>query len=287
MRCPRPWRARNATRFSSRVPSTIASEGSPNGVFTRISRVFVNPFIAYNPLPPMMPIAACALDLALFGFLAFFAAIFIFSPSREGRSSSEFRSPRKMDPSFEPQLPPPAPPGEFRRPPLPGRARATATRAFQSIGFSNARRVFAGADRSIQNVFEIYPPCPPIPQFPCSPKPLCAPLGVASRHAASPVTASQAVAVPTAPLPHDRPCSKQKCPQSPSARPSYSECHRQAPAQALPARNPPAARCRFHLGQRQPSRSAHVFFRLRPAAAPLRPSLARARQGIPAWPLSG
>src|SRR6266851_5750936 len=79
MRCPRPCRAKNATRFLSSVPSTIASEGSPNGVFTRISRVFVNPFIAYSPLPPMMPIAARALDLALFDLLAFFATICILS----------------------------------------------------------------------------------------------------------------------------------------------------------------------------------------------------------------
>src|SRR4029077_13084985 len=79
MRCPRPCRARKATRFPSRVPSTIASEGSPNGVFTRISRVSVSPLIAYSPLPPMMPIVAWAADFALLGLPAFFGAIF-FSP---------------------------------------------------------------------------------------------------------------------------------------------------------------------------------------------------------------
>src|SRR6266850_2781552 len=76
MRCPRPCRAKNATRFPSSVPSTIASEGSPNGVFTRISRVSVKPFIEYKPLPPMMPSVALFPVFALFAFFVFFAAIF-------------------------------------------------------------------------------------------------------------------------------------------------------------------------------------------------------------------
>jgi hypothetical protein len=42
-RWPRPCRARNATRWPSSVPITMASEGSPNGVFTRTSRVCVRP----------------------------------------------------------------------------------------------------------------------------------------------------------------------------------------------------------------------------------------------------
>src|SRR5215472_255180 len=75
MRCPRPCRARNATRFPSSVPSTSASEGSPNGVFTRTSRVSVNPLMAYRPLPPMIPMDACAAFALLFPFFAFFAAI--------------------------------------------------------------------------------------------------------------------------------------------------------------------------------------------------------------------
>src|SRR5882724_12531144 len=76
MRCPRPCRAKNATRFPSSVPSTIASEGSPNGVFTRISRVSAKPFIEYSPLPPMMPSVALFPAFALFDFFVFFAAIF-------------------------------------------------------------------------------------------------------------------------------------------------------------------------------------------------------------------
>src|SRR5580698_11586749 len=34
----------------------IASEGLPNGVFTRTSRVSPRPAMEYRPLPPMMPI---------------------------------------------------------------------------------------------------------------------------------------------------------------------------------------------------------------------------------------
>src|SRR5208337_2401077 len=74
-RCPRPCRAKKATRFPSTLPTTIASEGSPNGVFTRISRMSVRPFIAYSPLPPITPISATgplALPRALFPF-AFFS----------------------------------------------------------------------------------------------------------------------------------------------------------------------------------------------------------------------
>src|SRR6267143_4010451 len=76
MRCPRPCRARNATRFPSSVPRTITSEGSPNGVFTRISRVSVKPLIEYNPLPPIMPRVALFSGFPLFDFFVFFAAIF-------------------------------------------------------------------------------------------------------------------------------------------------------------------------------------------------------------------
>src|SRR6267378_3739094 len=76
MRCPRPCRARNATRFPSSAPRTITSEGSPNGVFTRISRVSVRPLIEYNPLPPIMPRVALFSVFALFDFFVFFAAIF-------------------------------------------------------------------------------------------------------------------------------------------------------------------------------------------------------------------
>src|SRR5215471_11374605 len=58
MRCPRPWRARNATRFPSTVPMTILSEGFPNGVLTANSRPLLRPFIEYKPLPPMTPMVA-------------------------------------------------------------------------------------------------------------------------------------------------------------------------------------------------------------------------------------
>src|ERR1700680_4137664 len=59
-RCPRPWRARNATLRSSSHPHTYASEGVLNGVFTRTSFTLLNPGMEYNPLPPMIPISACA-----------------------------------------------------------------------------------------------------------------------------------------------------------------------------------------------------------------------------------
>jgi hypothetical protein len=44
---------------------------------TVTSRVFVKPFIEYNPLPPMIPISACV--FARFDFSALTAAI-LFSP---------------------------------------------------------------------------------------------------------------------------------------------------------------------------------------------------------------
>src|SRR5271157_1109588 len=77
-RWPLPWRARNATRFPSSVPTTMASEGSPNGVFTRISRASLSPLIAYSPLPPITPISATgpfAPARALFPFVFFTLAI--------------------------------------------------------------------------------------------------------------------------------------------------------------------------------------------------------------------
>src|SRR5450755_163829 len=63
MRCPRPWRARNATLRPSSVPRTYASEGLPNGVLRRTSLTLVRPGIEYSPLPPMIPISACAKGL--------------------------------------------------------------------------------------------------------------------------------------------------------------------------------------------------------------------------------
>src|SRR5579863_245761 len=62
MRCPRPCLARNATLRPSSVPHTYASEGAPNGVFTRTSFTRLSPGIEYSPLPPMIPISACATD---------------------------------------------------------------------------------------------------------------------------------------------------------------------------------------------------------------------------------
>src|SRR5271165_1780109 len=59
-RWPRPWRARKATFFPSSVPTTNASDGSPNGVFTLTSRVPVSPLMVYRPLPPIIPISASA-----------------------------------------------------------------------------------------------------------------------------------------------------------------------------------------------------------------------------------
>src|SRR5215510_413557 len=67
-RCPRPWRARNATRFPSTIPVTIASEGSPKGVLKRTSLTAERPFIEYRPLPPMIPTLALLFLAALFAF---------------------------------------------------------------------------------------------------------------------------------------------------------------------------------------------------------------------------
>src|SRR6267154_999764 len=287
MRWPRPCRARNATRFPSNVPSTMASEGSPNGVFTRTSRVFINPFIAYSPLPPMMPIAAWTLDFALFDLLAFSAAISFLSSSREGRSSSGFRSRRKTDPSFDRRLPRPIPQAAIRRPLLPKRVRATEIRGVRSDDFSNARRVFAGAARSIQNVSGISQLSLPLPQFPCSPKPPFAPPEDASRRVALPATAWPAIVAPDGLRLRDPLCSRQICRQSPSARLSYSECRRQNPVQAPPARSRQSARCRLHPGRRRPFRSARASFQLRPTATPLPLSLARGRREILVSPSSG
>jgi hypothetical protein len=36
----------------------MTSDGSPNGVFTRISRLSASPGMVYSPLPPIMPIVA-------------------------------------------------------------------------------------------------------------------------------------------------------------------------------------------------------------------------------------
>src|SRR5579864_7854166 len=60
MRCPRACLARNATLRPSSVPHTYASDGAPKGVFTRTSLTLLNPGIEYSPLPPMIPISACA-----------------------------------------------------------------------------------------------------------------------------------------------------------------------------------------------------------------------------------
>src|SRR6202046_1513583 len=60
MRCPRAWRARKATLRPSSTPQTYASEGAPNGVFTRTSFTLVSPGIEYRPLPPIIPISAWA-----------------------------------------------------------------------------------------------------------------------------------------------------------------------------------------------------------------------------------
>src|SRR3984885_6196976 len=60
MRCPRAWRAKKATLRPSSTPQTYASEGAPNGVFTRTSFPLVSPGIEYRPLPPIIPISAWA-----------------------------------------------------------------------------------------------------------------------------------------------------------------------------------------------------------------------------------
>src|SRR5487761_1836876 len=73
MRCPRPCRARNATRFPSSVPITNASEGSPKGVFARTSRVSLSPFIEYTPPPPMIPMRTFSPANCFFALFLFFA----------------------------------------------------------------------------------------------------------------------------------------------------------------------------------------------------------------------
>src|SRR6266853_5449009 len=181
----------------------------------------------------------------------------------------------------------PIPQAAPRLPLLPKRARATAIPAVRSDGFSNARGVFVDVGRSIQNVFGISQLCRPILQFPCSPKPPCAALEDASRHAALPATAWPAIAAPDGRRLRDPLCSRQICRQSPSARLSYSECRRQDPVQAPPARSRQAARCRFHPGRRRPFRSARASFQLRPTATPLPLSLARGRREILVSPSSG
>ena len=45
MRCPTPWRGKNAMRVPSNVPSTIASDGAPNGVSISTSSMSVRPSI--------------------------------------------------------------------------------------------------------------------------------------------------------------------------------------------------------------------------------------------------
>src|SRR6266704_1847756 len=62
IRWPLPCRARNATRFPSRVPRTNASEGVPNGVPMESSDRSAIPSISYNPLPPMTPILTCSIE---------------------------------------------------------------------------------------------------------------------------------------------------------------------------------------------------------------------------------
>src|SRR5438093_1530645 len=56
MRCPTPWRARNATRRPRSVPMTYRPDGSPNGVVIVCSSRSVSSAMSYRPLPPMMPI---------------------------------------------------------------------------------------------------------------------------------------------------------------------------------------------------------------------------------------
>src|SRR5580693_8415242 len=55
-RCPRPWRARNATRLPRSVPVTYGPEGTPNGVAIDRSSRSRSSAMSYSPLPPMMPI---------------------------------------------------------------------------------------------------------------------------------------------------------------------------------------------------------------------------------------
>src|SRR6267142_3901215 len=191
-----------------------------------------------------------------------------------------------MDPSCDPQPPPPIPLAELRRPLRPMPAPANEIRAVRSTVSSNAPRVFSAAVRRTENVFETLRLSRLIPQFLCFLKPLSATPEDAIRRAALPATASPAIAAPAGPRLRDPLYSKQKCPQSPSARPSCFECHHPSPAQASRARNPPAARCQFHPVRHQRSRSIRVFSPPRQAAARLPQSRAQVRQEIRASPSS-
>src|SRR6266850_853464 len=57
IRCPTPWRARNATRLPRSVPITYGPEGSPKGVVIVFSSRSLTSDMSYRPLPPMMPIS--------------------------------------------------------------------------------------------------------------------------------------------------------------------------------------------------------------------------------------
>src|SRR5450432_4594605 len=62
----------------------MASDGAPNGVFMRTSRVSLSPLIEYSPLPPIMPMVACSAllePLALPRLFDFSGAIWNFSPN--------------------------------------------------------------------------------------------------------------------------------------------------------------------------------------------------------------
>ena len=55
MKCPTPWRGRNAIRVPFSSPITTSSEGGPNGVSTETFSMTFNSFIEYKPLPPITP----------------------------------------------------------------------------------------------------------------------------------------------------------------------------------------------------------------------------------------
>src|SRR4029077_11476122 len=69
-RWPRPCRARNATRRPSRVPATMLSDGSLNGVFTRSSSASLSPALVHSPLPPIMPTLTASVLRCVFVDLA-------------------------------------------------------------------------------------------------------------------------------------------------------------------------------------------------------------------------
>src|SRR5215472_550287 len=174
-----------------------------------------------------------------------------------------------MDPSSARPLLLPTPSTAFRLPPRPKPFPAAGTLAARSADFSNAQRAYAFVPRLLQSVSQISSRRVLILLFLCSLLQPSARPADASRPAASPVTASPATAARAGRRPRGPPYSIQKCPQSPSTRPSCFEYRHPTRAPSPPKRNPPISLCQFHLAPRRRFRSARASSLQRLAGAPL------------------